>query len=855
MKSEMTMCALGVVAMVALVSTAAAPALRTNPDPPARTDAPGAPVAASVAAPSEEGAIQTITQSLSQVITPLNSAACAMGAFHEDNSYFRVFDLESHGIQFDFQVLSVEIGVESADSPVGVQPIEVRLYDTENLLSLPPPIGVDVENVVNQSLTHVSFDVGGVIRSRFLVVEIFTPSGVADGNSFFIGSNALGQTGPSFALAPACGITTPTDFADLGFPDMHIVMNVTGHELTPSGAFAVDTTPDILGFMPTLALPGEPTPRPYRIVHPDDMAHAVVRVKNIAPTTAVGVMATLTPPPGSGIAVLNNPVSLGDVASGVETNATFHIETTGAPVALHELELSFTSSLGAEVDPLWIPIWDEELLSFDPVTGHVDAAVVTPLSSDTISFVAPELFDVDGNPASFDLQSLNQDRVFSEPFFGVHWGEAGVEDPVVVVPVAPTEQTGNFNLHGVVKTKSGAPIAGVTLKLVGTINPAVSTTSDANGQYWFMNVPKGSYRFHVDPPAILRRFYAPTWKNPFQFGSSTYTNSVTYPDIPPSAGTASTTSNTGGPTPPPTSSGGGKTKKSVIGGGAVGVGTAAIDLAAGLKTWGLTLLSLGGAALIGGGTAVAADPVETDIFYAAEEMTPPLSPMELTLTESVTMGFTIALPPPGSSNIMVSSTWDFTRTTDAAVYTASGAETIEAPILLQLVDPSAVLSADGASVVVSTGALAPNGVALSGGEALVTTYLGRFDDLTGLGMTVLHDDGQAPDGAASDGVYSALMPIPVAEQSGPPLDVFFWAQRTGFADHLIPPLFAFGRVDVTAPAVADINGDGVVNGADLAILLVNFGPCPPALPCPADLNGDGVVNGADLAILLVNFGP
>jgi hypothetical protein len=51
--------------------------------------------------------------------------------------------------------------------------------------------------------------------------------------------------------------------------------------------------------------------------------------------------------------------------------------------------------------------------------------------------------------------------------------------------------------------------------------------------------------------------------------------------------------------------------------------------------------------------------------------------------------------------------------------------------------------------------------------------------------------------------------------------------------------------------VGDLNGDGVVDGADLGILLSNWGPCD---GCPADLNGDGVVDGADLGILLSNWG-
>ena len=50
-------------------------------------------------------------------------------------------------------------------------------------------------------------------------------------------------------------------------------------------------------------------------------------------------------------------------------------------------------------------------------------------------------------------------------------------------------------------------------------------------------------------------------------------------------------------------------------------------------------------------------------------------------------------------------------------------------------------------------------------------------------------------------------------------------------------------------AVGDLNGDGIVDGADLATLLGDWGG-----PGAGDLNGDGVVDGADLAILLGNWG-
>ena len=50
----------------------------------------------------------------------------------------------------------------------------------------------------------------------------------------------------------------------------------------------------------------------------------------------------------------------------------------------------------------------------------------------------------------------------------------------------------------------------------------------------------------------------------------------------------------------------------------------------------------------------------------------------------------------------------------------------------------------------------------------------------------------------------------------------------------------------------ELTGDGVVDAADLAVLLGSWGPCS---GCSADLNGDSVVDAADLAILIGAWGP
>jgi hypothetical protein len=68
-----------------------------------------------------------------------------------------------------------------------------------------------------------------------------------------------------------------------------------------------------------------------------------------------------------------------------------------------------------------------------------------------------------------------------------------------------------------------------------------------------------------------------------------------------------------------------------------------------------------------------------------------------------------------------------------------------------------------------------------------------------------------------------------------------------------PILMASADFTIPPHCSADANGDGVVNGADLSVLLFQFGQS--VTPgTGADFNGDGFVNGADLSVLLGRFG-
>ncbi|MDW8107781.1 MAG: dockerin type I domain-containing protein, partial [Armatimonadota bacterium] len=63
--------------------------------------------------------------------------------------------------------------------------------------------------------------------------------------------------------------------------------------------------------------------------------------------------------------------------------------------------------------------------------------------------------------------------------------------------------------------------------------------------------------------------------------------------------------------------------------------------------------------------------------------------------------------------------------------------------------------------------------------------------------------------------------------------------------NLLPVVIASG-------APGDVNGDNVINNADLLEILFNFGQSGSNLA--ADLNYDGNVNNADLLVVLFNFG-
>src|SRR5581483_8479991 len=125
-------------------------------------------------------------------------------------------------------------------------------------------------NIPDQANSIFETNLSAVVAAGTLelVMEVMTPDGTVVGNLFFIGSNTDPETGTSYLSAADCGVPDPTPTGDLGFPDMHIVMNVNGS--CPGG--------------------GSPTPTATALSPPP------VRRTPTATATASG---TVTPPPSA----------------------------------------------------------------------------------------------------------------------------------------------------------------------------------------------------------------------------------------------------------------------------------------------------------------------------------------------------------------------------------------------------------------------------------------------------------------------------------------------------------------------------------------------------------------------------
>lgn len=299
------------------------------------------PLRPTVVAPTGGCGSITLTQSTSQSIVTGNSVSCNAGGLHADNSYYRSFALAA-----DINVCEIQFGIETAAGASGTQPVNVNLYTGSGAFPGTFPggytqIGTAALNVPDQAATVFAAPVSGLaLAGSNLVVEVQTPDGQGPGNSFFIGSNTSGQSGPSYIRAPDCGAAGPADLAGLGFPDMDIVMNVIGNPGGPtlSVGSASATVADSCS---------SNTAQNNGTVEPGETVTIDVPI-SAAGGSFTGVVASLDLPAPAGITYVTSTANIGNLASGSSATATFVVTVaeTASCVTPFTLPISVTSNEG-----------------------------------------------------------------------------------------------------------------------------------------------------------------------------------------------------------------------------------------------------------------------------------------------------------------------------------------------------------------------------------------------------------------------------------------------------------------------------------------------------------------------------
>lgn len=117
--------------------------------------------------------------------------------------------------------------------------------------------------------------------------------------------------------------------------------------------------------------------------------------------------------------------------------------------------------------------------------------------------------------------------------------------------------------------------------------------------------------------------------------------------------------------------------------------------------------------------------------------------------------------------------------------------------------------------------------------------VGPAGDGPGSAVWVRVNDGSGPAGNPINTVYQ------------PPIEPAWHSNSSNINAILRGYALEMAAMDVLS-IEGDLNGDLLVDGADLAVLLGSWGYCP---ECPADINGDDFVDGADLAQLLGSWTP
>lgn len=188
-----------------------------------------------IAALSATATSQVISQNaIPNTVVAGGAVACAAEdfSFTSDNAYSRAWTLSDYGINYDYKITNVAVGVEEING--GDFDITLNLYSlvgtypggTKTLLNTAPISVVMGEDDLKMVSTLDGLTQLIPAGSKF-VVEVFH-DGSETGQAFFMGTHPSAESKPSYIKSVDCGIPNPVTTTAIGFPTAKWVMTVTG---------------------------------------------------------------------------------------------------------------------------------------------------------------------------------------------------------------------------------------------------------------------------------------------------------------------------------------------------------------------------------------------------------------------------------------------------------------------------------------------------------------------------------------------------------------------------------------------------------------------------------------------------
>jgi len=150
-----------------------------------------------------------------------------------DTSWYRVFSLTDEGVDGNFAVESVGIGVCFV---VGMPELTIKI----GTLAGAPGTTLDPTDITPLESTNVTVQptqisklievpiMATVPAGSQLVVEVASPNLMGTGAQFTVGVTAADEDRPGYLRAPLCGTASATQTTTAGVPDAHVVLTVTG---------------------------------------------------------------------------------------------------------------------------------------------------------------------------------------------------------------------------------------------------------------------------------------------------------------------------------------------------------------------------------------------------------------------------------------------------------------------------------------------------------------------------------------------------------------------------------------------------------------------------------------------------